>query len=169
MNGICDFFGFQSYLRGVSPRSFRVIAMTFLMSVFCFSAALTYAVVELERFDDPRLQKRYDQLIDELRCPKCQNQNLAGSDSSVSQDLRDRIRELLYEGKTNKEIKDYMVARYGDFVLYDPPKSGKTLLVWVMPVVLLILGAMIVVGVIRKAGKSADGDTVIDSDRIEAE
>ena len=62
-----------------------------------------------------------------------------------------------------------MVARYGDFVLYDPPKSGKTLLVWVMPVVLLILGAMVVVGVIRKAGKSADGDTVIDSDRIEAE
>ena len=114
-----------------------------LLSVVLFSAS-AHAVVELYKFDDEVTQKRYQSFTEELRCPKCQNQNLAGSDSAIAGDLRRELYRLLMEGQSDKEITDFMVNRYGDFVLYRPPLKENTLLLWGLPLVLLFIGILIV-------------------------
>jgi cytochrome c-type biogenesis protein CcmH len=101
-------------------------------------------------FDDPELQARYEKIIDEVRCLKCQNQTIKDSNAFLADDLRREIRRLLSEGKTNAEIFDFMVERYGEFALYRPRMSGITLLLWIAPGVFLLIGGFIVVRVLRK-------------------
>lgn len=100
-------------------------------------------------FDDPELQARYDKLIDEVRCVVCQNQTIKDSNVFLASDLRGVIRRLIGEGKSDAEIKDYLVARYGEFVLYRPRMQGTTLLLWIAPVVLILGGLFAVVRIIR--------------------
>ncbi len=107
-------------------------------------------VVDLYEFDTESQRERYNVLIDELRCPKCQNQNLAGSNSQIASDLRRELHRLLIEGKTDREIKDFMVARYGDFVLYKPRLQGSTLMLWLFPLLLLAGGAIALIMIIRQ-------------------
>ncbi|GAB3481057.1 cytochrome c-type biogenesis protein [Marinomonas epiphytica] len=95
-------------------------------------------------------EKRYFSLIEELRCPKCQNQNLADSESQIAADLREQVFLLLKEGKTDQEIMDYMVARYGEFVLYRPVYKPGTWLLWYGPFSLLIGGLLVFYCVIRR-------------------
>jgi len=94
-------------------------------------------------FDTESQRQRYFLLLDELRCPKCQNQNLSDSDAEIAADLRYELRRLLLEGKTNQEIIDFMVERYGDFILYRPRLQAKTWLLWFAPALLFILGAIV--------------------------
>ena len=101
-------------------------------------------------FDDPELQARYEKIIEEVRCLKCQNQTIKDSNAFLADDLRREIRRLLSEGKTNTEIFDFMVERYGEFALYRPRMSGITLLLWIAPGVFLLIGGLIVVRVLRK-------------------
>jgi cytochrome c-type biogenesis protein CcmH len=101
-------------------------------------------------FDDPELQARYEEIIEEVRCLKCQNQTIKDSNAFLADDLRREIRRLLSEGKTNAEIFDFMVERYGEFALYRPRMSGITLLLWIAPGVFLLVGGFIVVRVLRK-------------------
>ena len=101
-------------------------------------------------FDDPELQARYEKIIEEVRCLKCQNQTIKDSNAFLADDLRREIRRLLSEGKTNAEIFDFMVERYGEFALYRPRMSGITLLLWIAPGVFLLIGGLIVVRVLRK-------------------
>lgn len=89
---------------------------------------------------DPALEKRVVQLSSELRCLVCQNQSLADSNAALAIDLKNQVRSQLQAGKTDAQIRDYMVARYGDFVLYDPPFKATTLLLWAGPFTLLLLG-----------------------------
>ncbi|MCZ6889947.1 MAG: cytochrome c-type biogenesis protein CcmH, partial [Gammaproteobacteria bacterium] len=96
---------------------------------------------------------RYHQLIAEFRCPKCLNTNLAGSDAPIATDLRRTVRRLVLEGMADQQIRDYLQARYGDFVLYDPPLKPATWALWFTPI-LLVLAAFLVlrrVGVRRAA------------------
>ena len=110
-------------------------------------------------FEDPALQARYEHLIEEVRCLKCQNQNLRDSNAFLASDLRREIRRLLADGKTDNEIYDFLVERYGEFALYRPRKSGKTLILWLAPAIFLIGGAIVVVRVIRRrSGLSLDED-----------
>ncbi|MCO1335818.1 cytochrome c-type biogenesis protein CcmH [Microbulbifer sp. OS29] len=129
---------------------------------FCvlFLSCAALAAVETEKLSSPELDARYRVLIEEMRCPKCQNQNLAGSDATISTDLRREIRHLLEEGFTDQEIIDYMVARYGDFVLYRPPVQGNTLVLWLAPGVFALVGllALIVVVVRSRSGTGARQD-----------
>ena len=90
--------------------------------------------------EDPELEKRVMALAEELRCLVCQNQTLADSHAALAIDLKNRIRELLREGKTEREVLDFMVQRYGDFVLYRPPLRATTALLWAGPFILLALG-----------------------------
>ncbi|WP_253868615.1 cytochrome c-type biogenesis protein [Microbulbifer sp. THAF38] len=124
--------------------------------VLCLSL-VAQAVVETEKLSSPELEARYRVLIEEMRCPKCQNQNLADSDASISADLRREIRRLLEEGFTDKEIVDYMVARYGDFVLYRPPVQRNTLALWLAPGIFALVGllALIVIVVRSRSGTGA--------------
>lgn len=100
-------------------------------------------------FADAAQEERYNALTLELRCTVCQNQSLADSDAPLAQDLRAEIYDMMMAGRSDEEIKTFMIERYGDFVLYRPPVQGNTLALWVIPVALLFLGAVAVFFVIR--------------------
>ena len=91
--------------------------------------------------EDPVLEKRVAGLAHELRCLVCQNQTLADSNAPLAVDLRNQIREQLKAGRSESDVREFMVARYGDFVLYKPPFKASTLALWIGPFVLLVLGA----------------------------
>lgn len=112
------------------------------------------AAIDIYEFDTESQRERYHVLIDELRCPKCQNQNLAGSNSQIAVDLRRELHRLLQEGKTDKEIKEFMVARYGDFVLYKPPLKSSTLMLWLFPLVMLLIGLVSLALILRQRRKT---------------
>lgn len=108
------------------------------------------AAIDVYEFESPEQEQRYRHLIDELRCPKCQNQNLSGSDAAVAKDLKDRAYRLMQEGKSDEEIRAYLVERYGDFISYRPPFRTGTLLLWLGPLGLLLLVAGVLVWRVRR-------------------
>lgn len=99
---------------------------------------------------DPVLEKRMIGLAEKLRCLVCQNESLASSHAELAEDLRREVREQMAQGKNDKEIIDYLVSRYGDFVLYDPPMKSYTLLLWFGPFVLLLIGVGMLLYQLRK-------------------
>ena len=107
-------------------------------------------------FDDPVLQHRYEAINRELRCLVCQNQTIADSNATLAQDLRREVREMIAAGKTDDEIRDFMIERYGDFVLYRPRMTAQNFLLWAAPALLLLGGAVAVVRVVRKRTQEAD-------------
>jgi len=127
-------------------------ALLMLCGLMCLPA---WGVIEVDRLSSPALTERYQQLVAEYRCPKCQNQNLAESNSPISVDLRTEIRRLLEEGASDAEISDYLVARYGEFVLYRPRVQASTYLLWLAPAVLLLLGLLVVVFIVRRQKSDA--------------
>lgn len=129
--------------------------LSFLFLSCLFFSLNSHAAIDVYEFDTESQRERYNVLVDELRCPKCQNQNLAGSNSQIATDLRRELYRLLSEGKTDKEIKAFMVARYGDFVLYKPPFKSSTLVLWALPIVMLVLG-LITLGLIIRQRRRAD-------------
>ena len=100
--------------------------------------------------EKPPLEKRVNDLAHELRCLVCQNQTIADSNAALAQDLRNQIRQQLQDGKSEQEVIDFMVARYGDFVLYRPPFKATTVALWTGPFVLLALGAWLLARRVRK-------------------
>lgn len=100
--------------------------------------------------DDPVLEKRVNALAEELRCLVCQNQSLADSHADLAIDLKNQIREKLRRGQSDKEVVDYLVARYGDFVLYRPPVKATTWLLWFGPALLLVLGLGVLIIKLRQ-------------------
>ncbi len=103
-------------------------------------------------FDNPEDEARFQQLAEDLRCPKCQNQNLADSNAPVAIDLRNKVYELMQDGQSDDEIVDYLVARYGDFVRYKPPFRLDTLLLWSGPL-LILLGGVLMIANLRRYQK----------------
>jgi len=117
------------------------------------------------QFTDTAEAKRFHALTEELRCVKCQNQSLADSNAAIAQDLRLEVLDLMRQGKTDAEVKHYLVARYGEFVLYRPRVEPTTWLLWFGPAVLLLAGGFVVAGIVRKrsakqpvAGSARDED-----------
>ena len=119
---------------------------TFFSLLLLFTLALpVQAAIEAYDFKDAETEALYKDLIQELRCLVCQNQNLADSDADLAKDLRQQTYEMLQQGKDRKQIVEYMVNRYGDFVLYRPPVKSGTLLLWLGPFVLVALVLVMVV------------------------
>ena len=119
--------------------------------------ASAQAAIDTFEFANDAERQRYRNLIEELRCPKCQNQNIADSDAPIAMDLRNEIFRMLEEGKSNEEIIDFLVSRYGDFVLYKPPLTSRTLLLWYGPAGLLLIGfGVLGVIVLRRRGQNKD-------------
>lgn len=113
-------------------------------------------------FDDPELQARYEHIIEEVRCLKCQNQSIKDSNAFLADDLRREIRRMLNEGMTDTEIYDFLVERYGEFALYRPRFSGKTLLLWLAPALLLLGGGILLANIIRRRmSMPIDDDTAV--------
>lgn len=140
-----------------------------LLAILAIGLALTgvaRAAIDTYEFRDEAERERFRVLTEELRCPKCQNQNIADSNAPIATDLRREIYRMLEAGKSNDEIVDFLVARYGDFVRYKPPVNGRTLLLWYGPAGLLA-GGLLVLGVIvlrRRRVENAPGDALLSSD-----
>ena len=117
-----------------------LIALFIFGAFFGPSAAFADAATEAATAADPVAEKRLQKLSEELRCLVCQNQTIADSNAELAQDLRREVRGMIKDGKSDKEIVDFMVTRYGDFVLYRPPVKGTTLLLWGGPIALMLLG-----------------------------
>ncbi len=117
-----------------------------------------YAAIEAYQFDTPEMEADYNQLIYELRCLVCQNQNLADSDADLAKDLRRETYEMLQQGKSQQQVIDFMVARYGDFVLYRPQFKTSTYLLWLGPFLLLVIVLVIVVRRLRAAARPVEVD-----------
>jgi cytochrome c-type biogenesis protein CcmH len=142
-------------------RSFFILLKSIVLALLIsMSFPLTAsAAVDIYAFDTDSQRERYHMLSEVLRCPKCQNQNLAGSNSEISEDLRRELHRLLIEGKSDKEIKGFMVARYGDFVLYKTPLKSSTIALWLLPVALILGGAISLLLIVRQRAKVAVGIT----------
>ncbi len=121
-------------------------------------SAAAAAVIETYEFSSPALEQRYHALSGELRCPKCQNQNIADSNAPIAQDLRQLLYRQLEAGASDEEIRSYMVDRYGEFVRYRPRFGGATAVLWLAPVLLLLAAAVVLLLVLR--GRRRDGATL---------
>ena len=105
----------------------------------CLLSVTSYAAIDVYDFDSVQQEAQYRGLIEELRCPKCQNQNLAGSDAPIAQDLKQKTYDMVKDGRSDGEIRSYMQERYGDFISYKPPVRPSTWILWFFPPLLLIV------------------------------
>ncbi len=112
-------------------------------------ATQVLAIDSGKAFEDPVLQARYEKLISEVRCLQCQNQSIKDSNVLLAADLRREIRRMLAEGKSDADVADFLVARYGEFALYRPRTSGKTLILWIAPFLMILFGGFVIFRVVR--------------------
>ncbi len=124
----------------------RLLKILILM-VFSYGC---FAGVEYKKFNNPEQEQIYKVLIEELRCLVCQNQTIADSNAELAKDLRRQVYEMLQQGKSQQEIVDFMIQRYGDFVMYNPPFKLKTGLLWIGPVIFLLIGLILLIVLSRR-------------------
>ncbi len=127
--------------------------------------AVSLAVIETYEFESELLRQRYLALSEELRCPKCQNQNIADSNAPIAADLRAQLHEQLHAERSDQEIADYMVQRYGKFVLYRPRWSVHTAALWLAPAGLLLLAVVAIVLILRHSGRKVTEAILSDSEK----
>ncbi len=139
-------------------KAHRIFIFLFLLIVSFSTVAQSTSVQEPLVFANQQQQQRFDKLTQELRCLVCQNQNLADSDAPLAHDLRREVHQMLLAGRTNEQIKQFLVQRYGDFVLYRPPVQKNTYLLWLAPLMLLLAGAWILRINIRKRSALLDAE-----------
>lgn len=158
----------MTHIKLFSAKMAMVWRLWLSLMLACILSITSHAAIDVYDFDSERQEAQYRGLIEELRCPKCQNQNLAASDAPIAQDLKQRTYDLVKEGRSDTEIRNYMFERYGDFISYKPPVRPSTWILWFFPPLLLI--ALIVgwfwqtkrrqVVASGKSGTTVDGNTV---------
>jgi cytochrome c-type biogenesis protein CcmH len=136
-----------------STRRPWTLALAAFATLFALAAVPAFAIDTERAFADPALQQRYESLNRELRCLVCQNQTIADSNAGLAQDLRREVKEMISRGKTDDEIRTFMTERYGDFVLYNPPVTARTYLLWAAPVLLVALALIVIVNIVRKRSR----------------
>lgn len=125
-----------SQINVMAKRTLSLLVL--LLSLLGFSLS-AQAEIDVYEFDSPSQEAQYRALIEEFRCPKCQNQNLAGSDSQIAKDLKRKTYEMVMAGQSDAQIRDYMHERYGDFISYKPPVRPSTWILWYFPPLILLL------------------------------
>ncbi|UPG96347.1 cytochrome c-type biogenesis protein [Luteibacter aegosomatissinici] len=136
-----------------------------LLALLCLLPLLAIAqAIQPLPFHDRAEEVRFQKLSAELRCPMCQNETLADSNAPIAHDLRRQIFEMMQAGKSDAEIKAYLVDRYSDFVLYKPPVEPKTWLLWFGPLVVLVLGGLVVAVQVRRRARTAPATTAAAND-----
>ena len=118
------------------------IAVCAIAIILIFSP-VAFAAIDTHQFQNAAQEQRYYRWIEELRCPKCQNQNIAGSNAPLSQDLRQRVYEMIISGRSDEEINDFMVTRYGNFITYRPPLQPTTWVLWFGPLLGMIVAVLL--------------------------
>ena len=124
-----------------------------LLILLAFAAVQTAFAIDPTTIPDPQLQARYQSLTHELRCMQCLNQSIADSPVELAGELRNEVREMILAGKTDDQIRDYMVARYGEFILFRPRFSVRNVWLWFGPAIMLVIGVVIAVRIIRQRTK----------------
>ncbi|MFT6926592.1 MAG: cytochrome c-type biogenesis protein CcmH [Psychromonas sp.] len=117
----------------------RVNTSCYLFCLMFFFSSLAFSAIDTFEFDNAQQEQTFHELTKKLRCPKCQNQNIADSNAQLAKDLRNKTYQLVKEGKSEDQVVDYMVARFGNFVRYDPPMTPATIFLWLGPL-LFVLG-----------------------------
>ena len=138
----------------------------FLIALCIFSLGSAYAKDAAPLADDPLTEQRLISISEEMRCLVCQNESLAGSRSDLANDLRREIRILIKEGKSDEQIRAFMVERYGDFVLYRPPVKPITWLLWIGPFVILVIGIGGLLTYLRRRDRSVSSLKLTDEDNL---
>lgn len=139
-------------------------ARILIVTVLLLSGMSLFAIDTEEPFDDPQLQARYDQLIDEFRCLVCQNQPISDSNAGLAVDLRREIHRMISEGASDAQVRSFLVERYGDFVLYRPPFKPTTWLLWAAPFLLVAAGLTIAIVILRRRREMVSAADTIDTD-----
>lgn len=144
-------------------------SLFFIILVTLLYPGAGFSGIELAEFDDPEQEKLYKVLVDELRCLVCQNQNLADSNAPLAKDLRNEVQKMIKQGNSQQQIIDFMVARYGDFVLYRPPFKAYTLVLWLGPFIGLIFAVYILINIIRsRNSQQVEAISADDQEKISA-
>lgn len=143
-------------------------SVLFALMILCggMVTSTAQASIDVYEFDDPAKEAQFRTLASELRCPKCQNQNVNDSNAPLARDIKDRVYQLIEEGKSDQEIVDYMVERYGEFVTYRPRMSVGVALLWVAPAVLGLF-VLVVLLLSRRASSKQPPAPPIDQQRIQ--
>ncbi len=148
-----------------------VARVVFLLALVIASASAVGEVRDVYNFDSREQEQRFQTLIAELRCPKCQNQNIADSNAPISKDMRDEVyRMMSEEGASNEEITDALVSRFGEFVRYRPEVDSRTIMLWATPALVVFIGVVIVAMTVRRSGRAdtAGADALTDEERARA-
>jgi cytochrome c-type biogenesis protein CcmH len=135
------------------------------LGLWLVAIGVAHAGIEVRQFKNPANSQRFERLTHELRCLVCQNESIAASNADLAKDLRQEIYDKVEAGQTDKQIIDFMVARYGDYVLYKPPFEPLTVLLWVGPFLMLLTGLAIIVILIRRKG--GPRPAVVTSDELD--
>ncbi|HFZ8994888.1 TPA: cytochrome c-type biogenesis protein CcmH [Citrobacter freundii] len=133
-------------------RFFVIALLTALLSFNALAAIDTYP------FKNEAQEQQFRQLTEVLRCPKCQNNSIADSNSMIAADMRKKVWQLMQEGQSNQQITDYMVARYGNFVTYEPPVTPSTLILWLLPALFVIGGALVIFRLSRRTAAKPEAE-----------
>ena len=128
----------------------NILKITLLLVVALLLSTQAHARFETHDFATPQMERDYNVLVQELRCLVCQNQNLSDSNAELAQDMRLLVYKKLSEGKSKDEIVDFMVVRYGDFVMYRPPVKKATYILWYGPIIFFAVAGLVVVSYIRR-------------------
>jgi cytochrome c-type biogenesis protein CcmH len=145
--------------------------LAIIVCLFCLLPELAYAIDNHPSLANPALQARYERLIHQFRCLVCQDENIANSNADLAADLRNRVRKLVKQGRSDAQIKHYLVARYGDFVLYKPPLQANTWLLWAGPGLMLAIAGMTMGIAVRRRAKfvQAEPETAVNGEAARLE
>lgn len=120
-----------------------------------------FAAIDTYQFKSEAQEQQYRQITEQLRCPKCQNTSIAASDSIIAADMRTKVYQLLNQGQTREQIVQYMVARYGNFVTYEPPVTPSTLILWLGPLLFVLIGGSVIVLRARRPNGQTGSETSV--------
>jgi cytochrome c-type biogenesis protein CcmH len=160
------FIGVYRRLTNVSPildMGFRLIVLILLLNL----GGIAHAKEAVPAAEDPVVERRAMALAEQMRCLVCQNQSLADSNAELAIDLKNQIRDQMKQGRSDRDIVDYMVARYGDFVLYSPPLKATTLMLWFGPLMLLAIGLAVLFYRLARRRKTVEVE-LTDAERVRA-
>ena len=141
------------------------LSVTFALLAGLLISSLVQAADEIYAFDNQAQRQMFKDLTEELRCPKCQNQNIADSDALVAQDLKRKVYELMQQGYDKQQVIDYMKQRYGDFVYYQPPLNPATVFLWLGPLLFILLGAAVLLVRRKSAARQLDPELLAQADK----
>ena len=150
----------------IKVNKFNLFSALLLLLTLLFSSNGKAAIDTFE-FDNAQQEKTFHELTKLLRCPKCQNQNIADSNAELAKDLRNKTYELVRKGQSKDQVVDYMVARFGNFVRYDPPVTPATIFLWLGPLLFIIFGLLILIRQVKKQPVKAESLNDLDEEKLQ--